>query len=118
VPGRRLGGLIAIAVPFRSELGELRDPYRQRRPSDRDRTQHERRLSHCRNCESFRPSNDAGNPEEHVDELRSAARRSWMEFDRAFGRAEIFLSAGASEFLASRFPGGVAASSLADGSMN
>jgi hypothetical protein len=36
-------------------------------------------------------SNDAGNPAAHVEQLRRAAIRSWLEFDKAFARSEIFL---------------------------
>lgn len=38
-------------------------------------------------------SHDAGNPEERVEELKWSSVRAWIEFQRAFERAEIFLSA-------------------------
>jgi hypothetical protein len=38
-------------------------------------------------------SHDAGNPADYVDELRTSSIRAWIQFDRAFERAEIFLSA-------------------------
>jgi hypothetical protein len=43
--------------------------------------------------EEYVGSNDAGNPRERVEELRRAAILSWIEFDRLFGHAEIYLSA-------------------------
>lgn len=41
--------------------------------------------------EMYVGSNDAGNPREYVEELRRAAVLSWIKFDRAFARSEIFL---------------------------
>jgi hypothetical protein len=43
--------------------------------------------------EEYIGSNDAGNPQERVEGLRRAAILSWIEFDRSFSHAEIFLSA-------------------------
>jgi hypothetical protein len=43
--------------------------------------------------EEYIGSNDAGNPSERVEGLRRAAILSWIQFDRSFGHAEIFLSA-------------------------
>lgn len=47
--------------------------------------------------EMYVGSNDAGNPGEYVEELRRAAVLSWVEFDRAFARSEIFLPAALAE---------------------